>query len=56
LARDEYGVQALNIFYNGVVGISFCVMDAPDNGALEKQNEKYGIKCAWTFYSIGTTC
>jgi hypothetical protein len=47
LPRDEYGVKTLNIFYNKEVGISFCLVDAPDMGAVEKHHEKYGIKCTW---------
>jgi hypothetical protein len=44
---DEYGVKVLNIFYNRAVGLSFCLLDAPDRNAVEKHHEKYGVKCNW---------
>ena len=47
LPRDEYDVKTLNIFYNKAVGISFCLVDAPNREAVERHHEKYGVKCTW---------
>jgi Protein of unknown function (DUF4242) len=44
---DEYGVKVLNIFYNRAVGLSFCLLEAPNRQAVEKHHEKYGILCNW---------
>jgi hypothetical protein len=47
LPIDNYGVKTLNIMYNRDVGISFHVFEAPNQKAVEKHHEKYGLKCNW---------
>ena len=45
--KDEHGVKVLNILYNRAAGISFCFLEAPNREAVEKHQEKYGVKCIW---------
>ena len=45
--RDEFGVKALNIFYDIESGMMFCLVDAPDRFAVENHHAKFGIKCEW---------
>ena len=44
---DEYSVKTLNILYNRAIGICFCFLEAPSRTAVEKDHEKYGVKCDW---------
>jgi Protein of unknown function (DUF4242) len=44
---DEYSVKVLNIYYNREVGLSFCLLEAPNRQAIEKHHEKYGVLCNW---------
>lgn len=43
--RDELGVKVVNILYNLEVGSIYCILDAPNQEAVEKHHEKIGVKC-----------
>ena len=45
--RDEFGVMHVNLFYNKDTDVCFCLLDAPDNVAVEKHHDKAGMKCEW---------
>jgi len=47
LPADEFGVTHVDIFYNTELGLCFCLLDAPNRGAVERHHEKLGIKCDW---------
>jgi Protein of unknown function (DUF4242) len=45
--KDEFGVTHVNILFNPEADRVFCILDAPDKGAVEKNHQKLGIKCEW---------
>jgi hypothetical protein len=45
--KDEFGVTHLNILFNPEADRVFCILDAPDKGAVKKNHQKLGIKCEW---------
>ncbi len=45
--EDEFHVKHLNILYNPEVDKCFCLIEAPDVEAVERNHEKLGIKCDW---------
>jgi hypothetical protein len=45
--KDEFGVTHLNILFNPEADRVFCILDAPDKDAVEKNHKKIGIKCEW---------
>ena len=44
---DEFGVTHVNLFYNKVANVCFCLLDAPDVVAVENHHDKAGVKCEW---------
>jgi hypothetical protein len=44
---DEFGVSYVNLFYNKDTDICFCLLDAPDEVAVENHHEKARVKCEW---------
>jgi Protein of unknown function (DUF4242) len=47
LPKDEFGVTHVNILFNPEADRIFCILDAPDKDAVQKHNQKIGIKCEW---------
>ena len=45
--EDEFKVKHLNILYNPEVDKCFCLLEAPNLEAVEKNHKKLGIKCEW---------
>jgi hypothetical protein len=45
--KDEFGVTHVNILFNPEADRVFCILDAPDKGAVEKNHHKLGIQCEW---------
>jgi hypothetical protein len=45
--KDEIGVTHVNILFNPEADRVFCILDAPDKEAVEKNHQKLGIKCEW---------
>jgi hypothetical protein len=45
--KDEFGVTHVNILFNPEADRVFCILDAPDKDAVEKNHQKLGIKCEW---------
>jgi hypothetical protein len=45
--KDEFGVTHLNILFNPEADRVFCILDAPDKDAVEKNHKKIVIKCEW---------
>jgi len=45
--KDEFGVTHVNILFNPEADRVFCILDAPDKDAVEKNHKKIGIKCEW---------
>jgi hypothetical protein len=45
--KDEFGVTHVNILFNPEADRVFCILDAPDKDADEKNHKKIGIKCEW---------
>jgi hypothetical protein len=43
--KDEFGVTHVNILFNAEADRVFCILDAPDKDAVEKNHKKIGIKC-----------
>jgi hypothetical protein len=37
----------VNILFNPEADRVFCILDAPDKEAVEKNHQKLGIKCEW---------
>jgi Protein of unknown function (DUF4242) len=46
-SKDEFAVTHVNILFNPEADRVFCILDAPDNDAVEKNHKKIGIKCEW---------
>ncbi len=44
---DEFGVRHVNLFYNKEANVCFCLLDAPNQDAVEKHHTKADIKCEW---------
>ena len=44
---DEFGVTHHDILFNEAENKLFCVLDAPDQKAIEKHHAKLGIRCDW---------
>jgi hypothetical protein len=44
---DEFGVRHVNLFYNKGANVCFCLLDAPDEVAVENHHDKAGVKCEW---------
>jgi hypothetical protein len=42
-SRDEFGVTHVNILFNPEADRVFCILDAPDKGAVEKNHQKLGL-------------
>jgi uncharacterized protein DUF4242 len=38
--KDEFGVTHVNILFNPEADRVFCILDAPDKGAVEKNHKK----------------
>jgi hypothetical protein len=47
LPPDEFGVSHVNLFYNKEAGVCFCLLQGPDEAAIEKHHAKVNIKCEW---------
>lgn len=45
--RDELGVKTVNILYNLEGGTIYCIIDAPNKEAVEKNHGNMGVKCDW---------
>ncbi|MDQ3868843.1 MAG: DUF4242 domain-containing protein [Thermoproteota archaeon] len=45
--RDEFGVRHVNLFYNKEANVCFCLLDAPNQDAVEKHHTKADVKCEW---------
>jgi hypothetical protein len=43
--KDEFGVTHVNILFNPEADRVFCILDAPDKDAVEKNHKKIGIQC-----------
>jgi Nickel responsive protein SCO4226-like len=41
--KDEFGVIHVNILFNPEADRVFCILDAPDKGAVEKNHQKLGL-------------
>lgn len=44
---DEFGVTHHDILYSEPENKLYCVLDAPDQEAIEKHHERLGIRCDW---------
>jgi L-rhamnose mutarotase len=42
---DEFGVTNLELFYNKDENKLYCILEAPNEEAVWKHHEKFGIKC-----------
>ncbi len=47
LAKDEFDVIHINIFYNREGDLCYCLLDAPSKEAVEKHHAKINVKCDW---------
>ena len=47
LPPDEFGVSHVNLFYNKEAGICFCLLQGPDEAAIEKRHAKVNIRYEW---------
>ena len=45
--KDEFGVTHVNILFNPEADRVFCILDAPNKGAVDKSHQKIGITCEW---------
>jgi penicillin-binding protein-related factor A (putative recombinase) len=45
--KDQFGVTHHDIFFNAEEDRVYCVLDAPDRGAVERHHQHAGIKCEW---------
>jgi Nickel responsive protein SCO4226-like len=45
--RDDLGVKVVNIIYNLEGGAIYCILDAPDKGAVTKHHDRLDVKCDW---------
>jgi hypothetical protein len=45
--KDEFGVTHKNILYNKEENKAFCIVDAPNKDAVERNHQKFGMKCNW---------
>ncbi len=53
-AKDEFGVTHENIIYSETENKVFCVLNAPNKEAVEKQHRKIGLKPDW-IHEVKTT-
>ena len=53
--KDEFGVTHVNILFNPEADRVFCILDAPNKDAVQKNHEKIGIKCEWIMEVKTTT-
>lgn len=44
---DEFGVRPENMFYNRKEDRFFCLLEAPNEEAIEKHHARFGLKCEW---------
>lgn len=44
---DEFGVTHHDILFNEAENKTYCVLNAPDQAAVEKHHAKAGITCEW---------
>ncbi|MCI0559774.1 MAG: DUF4242 domain-containing protein [Nitrososphaera sp.] len=47
LPTDEFGVNHINLFYNKDANVCFCLLEGPNEEAIEKHHAKVNIKCEW---------
>ena len=45
--KDEFGVTHVNILFNPEADRVFCILDAPNKGAVDKSHQKIGITSEW---------
>jgi hypothetical protein len=45
--KDEFGVTHKNILYNKEENKAFCIVDAPNKDAVERNHQKFDMKCNW---------
>lgn len=44
---DEYGVIHINMLYNHEANIMYCILEAPNEKAVQMHHAKLGYKCDW---------
>jgi hypothetical protein len=45
--KDEFGVTIENMLHNKEVNLLYCIIDAPNKGAVITHHQKFGLKCDW---------
>jgi two-component system sensor histidine kinase HydH len=45
LKPNEFGVVVINILYNYEADVMYCVLDAPNEEAIEQHHAKLGYTC-----------
>ena len=44
---DEFGVVHINMLYNYESNTMYCILEAPNEKAVQKHHAKLGYKCDW---------
>lgn len=44
---DEFGVKHINMLYNYESNTMYCILEAPDEKAVQMRHAKLGYKCDW---------
>ena len=52
--RDEFGVVHYNIYYNLIEERCYCLTDAPNEEAVKKHHESFGLDCEFITSVDGT--